>query len=71
MLADDTLSQESGYTALTRGRESNRVYLVAPEAGEHERAVDDPLDLLTHSLSRTAAKTAAIDRLGPERGLGI
>lgn len=71
ILADDTVSQESGYTALTRGRAANRVYLVRPEPGEHERAVDDPLDLLTHSLSRSAAKTAALDRLGPAPTLDI
>ena len=71
ILADDSLSQESGYTALTRGRASNRVYLVRPEIGEHDRSVDDPLSLLKHSLSRSAAKTAAIDRLGPAPTIGI
>ena len=71
ILADDTLSQESGYTALTRGRAANRVYLVRPEIGEHDRSVDDPLDLLKHSLSRSAAKTAAIDRLGPAPTIDI
>lgn len=71
ILADDSLSQESGYTALTRGRTANRVYLVRPEMGEHDRSVDDPLDLLKHSLSRSAAKTAAIDRLGPTPIIGI
>ena len=71
ILADDSLSQESGYTALTRGRTTNRIYLVRPEMGEHDRSVDNPLDLLKHSLSRSAAKTAAIDRLGPAPTIGI
>lgn len=71
ILADDTLSQESGYTALTRGREANRVYLVQPERSEHQRDVEDPLDLLTHSLGRSAAKTAALDRLGPAPDIGL
>ena len=71
VLADDSLSQESGYTALTRGRASNHVYLVTPERPEHQVVGVDPLDLLTHSLGRSAAKSAAIELIPKPPQIGI
>lgn len=66
VLADDTLFAELGYSALTRGRHLNHLYLVRPER-EHNHGLDldapDPLDALITSLQRSGAKTAAIDHL--------
>jgi ATP-dependent exoDNAse (exonuclease V) alpha subunit len=43
VLADPSLSQEWGYTALTRGRESNHIYLAANRAQwRDEFAPQDP-----------------------------
>ena len=67
VLGDDTFSAELGYTSLTRGRERNQLYLVAPEREEsHGRAPEiDPIASFTSSLHRSGAKTAAIDVIEP------
>ena len=71
VLGDDTFTIEMGYTSLTRGRLSTRVYLVAPEheMGHGQAAGIDPLSSFTAALHRSGAKTAAIDHIGPP-GLG-
>ncbi len=70
VLGDDTYAHEHGYTALTRGRETNRVYLVAPETptATREHLADNFLppelnavDAFIKSLHHSSAKTAAID----------
>jgi ATP-dependent exoDNAse (exonuclease V) alpha subunit len=67
VLGDDTFTIEMGYTSLTRGRLSNRLYVVAPEAElSHGAAHEaDPLRTFTAALRRSGAKTAAIDHIEP------
>jgi ATP-dependent exoDNAse (exonuclease V) alpha subunit len=67
VLITDEASREWAYTALSRGRESNRLYAVAPEP--HERAEYAPDDrrrrdaprALLDALGRSEAKTLASD----------
>ena len=74
VLGDDTYAQEHGYTALTRGREANRAYVVRAEPPEHalphhdDSRQLDPLDAFMSSLRHSAAKTAAID-LTPDHNI--
>jgi ATP-dependent exoDNAse (exonuclease V) alpha subunit len=67
VLGDDTFTAELGYTSLTRGRNRNQLYLVAPQHDEaHGRApAIDPIASFTNSLHRSGAKTAAIDVAEP------
>jgi Ti-type conjugative transfer relaxase TraA len=67
VLGDDTFTIELGYTSLTRGRDHNQLYLVAPVREEaHGRAPEvDPIATFTSSLHRSGAKTAAIDVIEP------
>jgi conjugative relaxase-like TrwC/TraI family protein len=64
VLGDDAMFAELGYSALTRGRDLNRLYLVRTER-EHDHGLDldgpDPIEALVASLQRSHAKTAAID----------
>ncbi len=74
VLGDDTYAQEHGYTALTRGRDANRAYVVRAEPLEHALTHADagreldPLDAFIKSLGHSVAKTAAID-LTPDHTL--
>ncbi len=74
VLGDDTYAQEHGYTALTRGRNANRAYIVRAEPPDHAQPHSDnapelnPLDAFIKSLQHSAAKTAAID-LTPDHNL--
>ncbi len=67
VLADPSLTQEWGYTALTRGRESNHLYLAADRAlwrdefAPHDPAPPDPIAQLARALSKSNAQTLAID----------
>ncbi len=67
VLGDDTYAQEHGYTALTRGRDANRAYIVRAEPADraqpHHNGIPElnPLDAFIKSLGHSAAKTAAID----------
>jgi ATP-dependent exoDNAse (exonuclease V) alpha subunit len=67
VLGDDTFTIETGYTALTRGRLSNQLYLVAPEPepGHGPRLAPEPLASFRAALGRSGAKTAAIEYLAP------
>lgn len=67
VLGDDTFTAELGYTSLTRGRDRNQLYLVAPVREEgHGRAPEiDPIASFTSSLHRSGAKSAAIDVIEP------
>jgi hypothetical protein len=67
VLADPSLSQEWGYTALTRGRESNHLYLAANRArwrdefAPYDPEPPDPIAQLARALSTSNAQTLAID----------
>jgi ATP-dependent exoDNAse (exonuclease V) alpha subunit len=69
LLADASIFQEAGYTALTRGRERNQLYVVRSEeiddnlARSPTRAPDELIDDLTNALSRSRTKRLAIDNL--------
>ena len=68
LLASDDMHREMGYVGLSRGRDSNRMYLVddkaADELERHSRLGERPdsLELVTDSLRRSAAKELAIDQ---------
>ena len=64
MLADPSLSQEWGYTALTRGRESNHLYVAGTRPkrrDEHAPYDPEPPDPIARALSSSNAQTLAID----------
>ena len=70
LLGNDTLFQEAGYTALSRGRLSNHLYSVASENPRAEIAhVDevtphqDALAGLVDALSRSHEQTMALESL--------
>lgn len=61
---DERLYQEAGYTALTRGRDENRLYVLASEPddeGHTPRARRDPVRELATALRRSAAQELAQD----------
>ncbi len=68
LLASDDLHREMGYVGLSRGKQSNRMYLVADETPDelehHGRAGEraDPLDLVADSLRRSASQQLALDQ---------
>ena len=69
VLADDALHRQGAYTALSRGRVSNDIYIpedsTPPEHlephGPHD--TDPPFDALLRALGRDAAKNLAIDNI--------
>ncbi len=66
VLASDTLDRQAGYTALSRGRTDNRIYLVAqspadPEAHHPERDTPDPSAQLAAALQPDRRERLAID----------
>ena len=70
LLADDTLFQEAGYTALSRGRLSNHLFAVAPynprteiAHGEEDLARRDALAGLVDSLSHSHEQVMALETL--------
>ncbi len=73
VLGDDSFTAEVGYTGLTRGREANHVYVVAPERpdGHGWEPALDPVEAFSAALARSGAKTAAIDHLGPDGGPAV
>ena len=78
VLGSDTLYQEAGYVALSRGRAENRIYLVASEprreAHAQEATPPEPVEALTQTLRRSQAQTlavdAGIDRVAIRREIG-
>jgi ATP-dependent exoDNAse (exonuclease V) alpha subunit len=60
-LGDDGLYNELGYTALSRGRERNRLYVVAGAWDQTPGASIDPLAHVRSALTTSRAQTAAID----------
>ena len=70
LLGNDTLFQEAGYTALSRGRLSNHLYAVAPDNPRAEIAHgdeipphQDPLAGLVEALSHSHEQTMALESL--------
>jgi len=59
-LGDDNLYNELAYTALSRGRHANRCYAVNAR-DDDGRLATDPYADIRRALSRSHAKTAAID----------
>jgi ATP-dependent exoDNAse (exonuclease V) alpha subunit len=69
VLGSGALFREAGYTALSRGRKENRLYVVAPEPPDVDvghgvyGARDDPVDDLVRALEHSQRKHLAVDRL--------
>ena len=65
ILASDTLDHNAGYTALSRGRAENHIYLHGalpdPEAHYADRHTSEPRDVLAAALTRDRADRLAID----------
>ncbi len=63
VLASDDLSRERGYTALSRGRLENRLYLVTPQREQDHHHLDrrDPIVGLRATLRRSEAQELAMD----------
>jgi len=59
-LGDDSLYNELAYTALSRGRHTNRYYAVNAR-DDNGRPAPDPYADIRRALARSLAKTAAID----------
>ncbi len=67
VLVDDTMTREHAYTALSRGRHGNELFIVAEDRRAHERhtaEIDvDPLDAVRRAIGRSGAKWMAIDQI--------
>jgi ATP-dependent exoDNAse (exonuclease V) alpha subunit len=66
LLADHGLTRELGYTALSRGRHTNHVYLTRHPEDPHAEigptdAPPEPIERLTRALQRSEAAELAID----------
>ncbi|MDQ3964614.1 MAG: relaxase domain-containing protein [Actinomycetota bacterium] len=67
VLADETLYREWGYVALSRGRDGNRLYVVAgvdldrEDTGGQVVRPSDPIPVVAHALGRSRAKELALD----------
>ena len=70
VLVDDTMSREHAYTALSRGRHGNELFVVTQDRRVDERhttEIDlDPLDAVLRSIGRSAGKRMALDETEPE-----
>ena len=78
LLADDSIFKEAGYTALTRGRERNQLYVIRSKEVDDSlersrtRTPDELIGDLTTALTRSHNKRLAIDQTRPhERGLHL
>ena len=69
VLLDDTTTREHAYTALSRGRRGNDMFVVADDRRVDERHARedsrDPLDDLRRAIRRSAGKRMALDEVGP------
>jgi conjugative relaxase-like TrwC/TraI family protein len=72
VLVDDTMTREHAYTALSRGRHGNELFLVADDPRVEERhasEVDfDPLDAVRRAIGRSTGKRMAVDEVEPVAG---
>lgn len=70
VLVEETTTREHAYTALSRGRDGNSLYVAASKAEDDERHVPgvepDQLDRLRQSLGRSIRQGLAIDALRPQ-----
>lgn len=70
ILADDTLTREHAYTALSRGRYGNELFIVAEYRRDEERHAAEidahPLDAVRRAIGRSAAKRMAVDQAEPK-----
>lgn len=77
VLVDETLYREWGYTAMSRGRTENRLYVVAgvdldrEDTGGQVARAADPMPALTRALGRSRAKELALDALEAEELRGL
>lgn len=73
VLVDDTLSREHAYTALSRGRHGNDLFILTDDrraAERHGPELDpDPLDALRAAVGRSASKHLAHDHTDPAESL--
>lgn len=69
VLLDDTTAREHAYTALSRGRHSNDLFVVAEDHRVEERHATeverDPLEGLRATVRRSGSKQLALDQLDP------
>jgi conjugative relaxase-like TrwC/TraI family protein len=65
VLADETTSREHAYTALSRGRQTNHLYVIIADARVEERHATEvepePLQEVRRALTRSIAQHLAID----------
>jgi ATP-dependent exoDNAse (exonuclease V) alpha subunit len=72
VLADSSLSQEWGYTALTRGRQANHLYVPATEDSARQEFAPtdaptaDPVERLGTALSTSRAQVLALEQHVPQ-----
>jgi conjugative relaxase-like TrwC/TraI family protein len=74
LFGDDRLYRQAGYSALSRGRERNDIYLVVDDDREHDPDLerhaalpdDEPVERLVRVLHRDGAKVLAIDEASDE-----
>ena len=64
LLGTDDLTRESGYVGLSRGRQSNRIYIVSTDR-------DDELERHTRTDDRTDPRRIILDALHATRGKGL
>ena len=74
VVVDGASDREWAYVAMSRGRQTNTLYLANPEPADEQCAhlthqdSHDSLDGLIAALNRSAAQTAAIDQTGQTPG---
>jgi ATP-dependent exoDNAse (exonuclease V) alpha subunit len=72
VLGDETLYKEWAYVAMSRGRNDNRLYVVAASDAEREElggevaAVEDPVKELVRAVGRSKAQELAVDSFDVE-----
>jgi hypothetical protein len=71
VIVDGTTDREWAYVAMSRGRQTNTLYLTNPQPADEQcthlthQGHHDALDRLTAALNRGSAQSAAIDHPGP------
>jgi hypothetical protein len=74
VIVDGTTNREWAYVAMSRGRQTNTLYLTTQDPADEQcthlthQGQQDPLDELTVALSHSSAQVAAIDHAQPEPG---
>src|SRR3546814_5637987 len=69
VLVDETMTREHAYTALSRGRHGNELFIVAHAQRVEERHANevdfDPLDAVRRVIGRSGDKRMAVDAIEP------